>query len=66
MTPDDQLRNEVVDALNTEPLLAGRKVDVDVRMGMVRMTGYVETSTSELRRIEPQRESWGQLGSPGE
>lgn len=42
MTSDESLRLELIDELNDVPSLTGRDIAVDVRMGMVRMTGYVE------------------------
>ena len=42
MTNDEQMRIELIDELNNVLSLVGREIEVDVRMGMVKMTGYVE------------------------
>ncbi len=43
LTTDEQLRIEVIAELDNVPSLAGRRIEVEVRMGMVNMTGHVES-----------------------
>jgi osmotically-inducible protein OsmY len=43
MPTDEELCIEVIDELESVPLLVGRLIEVDVRMGIVSLRGHVES-----------------------
>ena len=48
MTSDEKVRIELIEELVNVPSLAGRHIDVDVRMGMVSMIGNVESVDEQM------------------